>query len=662
MDKKQIIYRIHPAIGFARVGGGSEFFIGPEVPGYGATGRDAGRGSDIPPYKEVPSGPLKRQAARFRVWRYTWDKTANKYIPDPQDLADSEVKIKWTVELANRKASFFEFHGTNGEDPAAAFNPRRRNRRVTVSREAALEITPGPRSIWGASQGPKRFDVSIPGLPITYLGEILTDNKGRLLVLGGLGKSMPSSTLAAAGGLKHPVPLATYANNPTWFDDISDGPVTAELEFKSGETVSWEDVEPAWVIVGPPDFAPGLRSVVSLHDTLVDVWVRNARLDVSGASGAPLWMRDMRCDFNAASGFTNFTPNFIRDVYPFLQAVMNMRWVHAPAQEIHKWDWAKLSDPSGAGSAYRKSVFQRIRVPQSLTGLPKGINANMPKLIGDEQIDEYTASPVDEDAAADTAASRRRVSAPGGPKSWWTVTAVQYAVMRQWMLGKFDPSGWPRSNKPSDLAPPPKTVTPLGLDQSALENCIGGAFFPGIEVGWLIRNPVLYESPHQTSVFRLNFWTWISGRERGVAVLTVQKDVGGRPILRKIHYGSKVGGEDLPMHAGFFSQQMALPWQADFLACCKQYHDGEKEPAWWPTQRPDDVHVLKPSMTLKTFDAKTFDVTVGMQKWDDKIVSREHLVDHFQKLGFVRAADAIGDSRPNRDTVYVELERDPIPP
>jgi L-Lysine epsilon oxidase N-terminal/L-lysine epsilon oxidase C-terminal domain len=670
--KKPVIYRIHPAVGFARVGAGSQFFIGPEVPGYGATGADAGVGSGVPPFKQS-TGTLKRQAARFRVWRYTWDNGQRKYVPDTDDLTSPAAKIKWTVELANRKASFYEFHGTNGEDPATNFNPRKRNKRVTAGREAKLEMNPPPKSIAGVSKGPEKFDVATPGIPITYLGELLTDNKGRLIVLGGRGESKPSAALAT-GGLVHPVPLGHYANNPTWFDDVADGPVTAEIEV-SGVKIPWSEVEPAWVIVGPPDFAPGLRNVVSLYDRLVDVWVRNGTLDVSGASSAPTWMRDMRLDFTATSGFTNFRPDFTRDVYPLLQAVMNYRWVHAPAQAFHYyWDWAKLSDSSPAAAAERKRIYDRLRVPPSLTSLPSSASATMPKLIGDEEIDENSSAPLNEDGIADAGAPRRPPSTQPGSKSWLTVTAVQYAVIRQWMLGKFDKGIWPGSNKPSDLPAPPTLITPWGLDVAQLENCVGGAFFPGIEVSWLIRNPRLYEVPNgQTSVFRINPW-----RRRTDG--TVMTNAAGKPILRKVHYGSTAGGEDLSLRAGFFTQQMALPWQADFMSCLKTMHLGVADAGWWPAQRPDDVYVTPFSVPLSAAALTAFNPSVGMQEWlgstaasavlfvpvtparDGSITTRERLVEHFQKLGFLRAADAVGERRSNRNTVYFEQERDAIPP
>jgi len=45
--------------------------------------------------------------------------------------------------------------------------------------------------------------------------------------------------------------------------------------------------------------------------------------------------------------------------------------------------------------------------------------------------------------------------------------------------------------------------------------------------------------------------------------------------------------------AGFFSQQMALPWQADFYDCQKERHEdpdgNEYFFMWWTAHRPDDV-------------------------------------------------------------------------
>ena len=41
----------------------------------------------------------------------------------------------------------------------------------------------------------------------------------------------------------------------------------------------------------------------------------------------------------------------------------------------------------------------------------------------------------------------------------------------------------------------PSGITAEGMDQAALVNCVGGAFYPGIEAGWLSRNPGVYSEP-----------------------------------------------------------------------------------------------------------------------------------------------------------------------
>jgi hypothetical protein len=127
------------------------------------------------------------------------------------------------------------------------------------------------------------------------------------------------------------------------------------------------------------------------------------------------------------------------------------------------------------------------------------------------------------------------------------VTETQHHIIKLWKDGNFI-VGSPG---------PSPTVTPEGLDRAALESCVGGAFFPGIECSWLCREKDIYSEPF------------------------------------RIKHGATVGA--LTLVPGFFSQQMALPWQADFMDCGKD--DGPLTFAgshvffgWWPAQRPDDVY------------------------------------------------------------------------
>src|SRR5215472_1450231 len=108
------IYRIHPAIGVARLGNAdpSTYFIGPEAPGYGPL--NSPPGTAVPPYKAA-DGRVKPQGARFRIFEYAL--VNGRLLPVREVNLDTPgvASITWTVHLANKKASFYKFNGPAGE-------------------------------------------------------------------------------------------------------------------------------------------------------------------------------------------------------------------------------------------------------------------------------------------------------------------------------------------------------------------------------------------------------------------------------------------------------------------------------------------------------------------------------------------------------------------
>ena len=108
-----------------------------------------------------------------------------------------------------------------------------------------------------------------PSGPIDNLGEIQTDPFGRLLVLGGRGR-------AAAWKIAGKSPLDDDVNNNQWFDDTSDGPVSATIVFEDGGQAM--AAHGAWVTATDPSFAPQILNVVSMWDDVYDVWVRELEL------------------------------------------------------------------------------------------------------------------------------------------------------------------------------------------------------------------------------------------------------------------------------------------------------------------------------------------------------------------------------------------------
>jgi hypothetical protein len=141
-----------------------------------------------------------------------------------------------------------------------------------------LEIDPLPRSIAGPLAGPVELSMGTSATPdeerwpgpaatpaITSLGQIRTDDVGRLIVVPGAG-------IASRGPDANDID--TYANNDNWFDDVADGPISATVALRAPDgTVTEHPAEGAWLLVGP-DFGSVLPQVVSLYDIVFDLAVR----------------------------------------------------------------------------------------------------------------------------------------------------------------------------------------------------------------------------------------------------------------------------------------------------------------------------------------------------------------------------------------------------
>ncbi|MBV9116424.1 MAG: LodA/GoxA family CTQ-dependent oxidase, partial [Acetobacteraceae bacterium] len=216
---------VYPSIGVARVGSSAtEWFVGPEV---------TEPKPHAPGFYRDGEGALKRQAARFRLYGVNMQGEIVRELTGAQPGAD----VTWTVRLANTKAAWYGFQIAL-DIPEAPSAPPTLLRNAAVADRGRLAITPSPRSVSGPGAAAQKFDDGrFMGKPV-YLGEILTDEAGRLIVLGGHGAS------ASFDGSR----AITFANNEGWHDDVSDGPVTARV-LLDGRSL---EVTPAWVVVAPP--------------------------------------------------------------------------------------------------------------------------------------------------------------------------------------------------------------------------------------------------------------------------------------------------------------------------------------------------------------------------------------------------------------------------
>jgi hypothetical protein len=622
------LYRIHPAIGIARVGNAdpSQFFVGPEVPGHAPM---CDTGSTVPNYKDA-NGLVKPQAARFRIFEYGY--VNNRLTPLREvNLSTAGIKsITWTVHIANKKASFHLENNSAGDSTSGMtpLLPSIGFRNPTVANRSSLENDFGARSISGASAGPVTVDpysatpVSVAlgsdGKPvIDYMGQLRTDGQGRLIFIGGKGKS--------ASSVPSPGPLTHWANNNNWFDDVGDGPVTATVTLTNNQQISLDGTDPvsgkawagsAWVLVTPPRHAPAMIGSVSLYDMAFDIGVRflpfpkESILYDDGGPLAPL--RLMQQDFTpgAARELPTYVPDFPSQIQPMLLNGYNYRWTSELVN--NKMDSLidpTLSDPSAAAAKARSGFFQYMRPP---LGVPNGTgNQDMPRLRGD---DPYQGQSLAHYMFAQ--------DGPGVTKAAWTPTAAdiaspirslplthtQFALLGRWVDGSFTNTGTPTSQQPA-------AITAHGLDRAALENCIGGAFGPGIEAGWQIRNPALWAEP-----FRLN-----------PKATSQYLDQNGVP-------------EGTPIGPGHFSRQQALPWQADYNACRSEGSYG-----WWPSARPTAV-LLNPTDTLN----QRVDWARPTDKYPSgsTVSGYDDMVANWWKFGFIALVSG----------AYVETERAPSVP
>ena len=512
-------YRIHPAIGIARVGDSpDQFYLAPERTGglpiaCDAQGNaevgDDGAERETTVFKDA-QGRILRQAARFQIFVYD-DQTPEGR---PLELGDeiqgvtSHGKLKnihWYAYLANKKASWYEFKELEGEHGYAKTHPLR-NAAVTGSARQSLIIDPGPQEVDTLKKGSaafsrganpeqsQSFPPPLAPVPIDSLGELKTDDRGRLIVLGGHGAS--GSYLDGVAGPE----ISHFANNDGWFDDISDGPITAILEYEDEadkENQLRQVDASSWVIVGSPGYAPQIVNMITLDDVLYDLAVREFAYDTylygtrfaqreNVAVSDPVALEHWR---EQSNWNPDYHPYFYRDIWPILLRAYNAQWVtdllgisHL-AHEIHAdgdFEQAKLSQPPSGGLdpnlEMRMFVYEALRKPGQ-----ENVFANttadptdkvygrplMPLLCGDNPITNTL------------------------PSKFLTLTRTQVFLLHQWAIGKFV------NEQSEDIPVGPGGPAGARLDRGVLGNVLGGSFCPGGEVGWIVRNPAVYSEPYR---------------------------------------------------------------------------------------------------------------------------------------------------------------------
>ena len=503
---------IYPPIGVMRVGNSKdEFFIGPLVD-------EPVVNADAYAYRDK-TGALKRQAAEFRIYGLNAEGEAVR------ELTMENASITWSSQLANQKSSWYQFQiAMDIPDALAPGIPPSLLRNINIKDRESL-IIKGKRCKIArpkVKEG-KTFEGVFFEKPV-YLGEMRTDGKGRLLMLGGHGVSASKDGNIAI----------TFANNEGWYDDISDGPVTAEVNY-NGQTLQ---VDPAWVICAPPDYAPMQKSVRTMWDLMRSVAVEAKMMDAPDK------------------------PSFTKDILPIFERMTNLQWVNAGFAAAFGWggkfnytslEWVeKLNDLSIANIEMRRTISNNFRRFED-----SGAEAPQlwPWLYGDA-------------VAIPTKGSVRQHS---------TISKLQLAFLDQWVEGDFyaDFNGL-EDRRPKTIDDYPIHEQPDMLTKAAMDFCLADAFHPGCEMTWPVRTSGMYMAP-----FRL-------------------KHAPKKPKTDYNYYGSTLDGGVLGMSsgpllggqvAGGMTRWMAVPWQTDTASCRDGYSKDYDPylPTFWPARVPNNI-------------------------------------------------------------------------
>jgi hypothetical protein len=499
---------IYPAIGIARVGNSENaYFLAPEV-------------TDPLPephgFYRDPTGALKRQAVRFRIYGL------NAAGLPVGELTADHAEIRWTVHIANKKSAWYQFQIAL-DIPEAGSAPPSWLRNMTIANRKRLVIDPGPRHISGrdVNGGPHHlFDTGEFLGNKVYLGEIRTDAAGRLIVLGGRGKS------ASYNGTQ----AVTFANNEGWHDDTADGSVTAEVTYAGRKL----PVDPAWIVVAPPNYAPMQKSVRTMWDLMRDV-----------AINAGMLPKPPR-------------PSFEKDIRPIFERLSRLQWVNAgfaagfgwgASSDLASAEWlAKLSRSTDDTAEMRHVIANQFRVFDRDSWSP----VPWPWLYGDAM----------------------NIPPAETPRQNAALTDTQISMLLQWSRGDFDADYSPDRGPPRRIEDVPLAEQPDMLDRASLEFCLADAFHPGCEMTWPMRTAGIYVAP-----FRLTHAPpgWIEP-EYGPVLGTDLINLPNGPLL----------GGQLP---GGITRWMAVPWQTDTASCRSGYLKSYDPyvPTFWPARVPNQV-------------------------------------------------------------------------
>ncbi|MFV8132817.1 LodA/GoxA family CTQ-dependent oxidase [Streptomyces syringium] len=351
--------------------------------------------------------------------------------------------------------------------------------------------------------------------------EALTIDPGYLEISGRSERGQPARGHIAFGGIPQPVVLGELRTDAEGHLLVLGGSGAAgspaDCKLDGFDSPGWWD-----------DIADGpVQAHVHIAGRTTPLPVEAAWVMTAPPKYAPgletvvtLWDR-LQDLFTARGELDGYTPSYTRDIQPVLQRARHMNAVYGPAGGKH------LGWPEPMYGFYHRRKIH--------SWLERGDQSK--KLMPRMQVNPGLEEP--------------------------RLTDRQLHMLDKWRDGDF--------HRDWDQRPREQALTPEGLDQAALEGCVGKAFFPGIEAGWFLLKTGHWAQPH-----------------------------------RALRFAETVA-------AGDVTSRMCLPWHADFFHC-----DDE----WWPVPRPNQV---VPEGSENTYQAWT-------REW---VPDAQAMTASWHQLGFV---------------------------
>jgi hypothetical protein len=267
------------------------------------------------------------------------------------------------------------------------------------------------------------------------------------------------------------------------------------------------------------------------------------------------------------------------------------------------------------------------------------------------------------------------------PSKFLRLTDYQLFILRQWTDGKFYneiDEGWVPDAAIDPFQPYRswRNETPRDLDRGVLSNLLGGAFYPGGEVCWIVRNPSAYKEPYRLKADPDFYAFGQTAANANASAVSEQLYLAATGVALSQDSNLARG-----LQPGDLTKYSALPWQADFNECTSQNIDityelwnvvrpaSERDPwlerelktwdtLWWPAHRP-----------LQTYEVVSLDGGTPAYRFlywargvPQTLAGDLKMVTEWARLGFVVRNPYLPPDKidaPSPDKKYISVERQP---